>query len=226
MAVLVALPKRGRKQRRQTNETHSISSSMVAIDEDDESLSDLPAEPVASPEPPAVFPPRPAQVFYSKRNTEPQPKARFSDSDSYPRDPSSGFIELNPSPKGRHILNDGAIESPSEHRHRETSTPAENRRELGIPAPLEGGAGGSFDFYSPPNFKEEIAKAEKKVAKEEGDFQYHKNTDHGHGIICNKNGRWFVCKLDSMRSCNRKHGGMCRFAKENDKDTLTSDVFF
>ncbi len=226
-SVLAALPERGHKRREQTKETHSIPSSMAAIDEDDESLSDLMARPSAPPSSPFVFPPRPAQIVDSGRNTGPTSRARIPGSDSYPMAPSSGFIELNPSPRGRHILNDGVIENPSEHRHRETSTPSENRRELGIPAPLEGGgAGGTFDFYSPLDFKEEIAKAEKKMAKEEGDFQYHKNTDHGHGIICAEKGRWFVCELESIRKCNRKHGDMCRFAKEHEKDTFASDVFF
>ncbi len=142
-----------------------------------------------------------------------------------PRNPSSGFIELNPSAKGTHILNDGAALNPSEYRHRETSTPAENRRELGIPEPSQGGGVG-FDFYSPLDFKKEMARAEKKVAKEKGDFQYHKNTDLGHGIICNQKGRWILCKMESIQACNAKYNGMCRFAKEQEKSAIEEDIFF
>ena len=62
--------------------------------------------------------------------------------------------------------------------------------------------GFGFDFWSPPDFRKEMAKAEKKMEAAQREFQEIKKTNWGHGIICNTEGFWFICKQEEIDACN------------------------
>ncbi len=88
------------------------------------------------------------------------------------------------------------------------------------------GSGVGFDFWSPPNFEEEMAKARKKVEKTERDFQATKNTNHGHGVICNTDGAWFICTHGKIDACNEAHRNLCRYAKREERLELEQTIVF
>lgn len=92
----------------------------------------------------------------------------------------------------------------------------------------DGRAGGGigFDFWAPPVFAEEIAKAESKILPAEETLQQEKTADLGHGVICNTEGFWFICAHESINACNAAHEDMCRFAKWTDRRDLLTPVIF
>jgi hypothetical protein len=88
------------------------------------------------------------------------------------------------------------------------------------------GAGFTFDFWSPPVFEREMARATEKIGRAEAAFQREKTTDLGHGVICNETGHWFVCEHDDIARCNEQHDGKCRYAKPKEEYELSRDQFF
>jgi len=90
--------------------------------------------------------------------------------------------------------------------------------------PGSGGAGFSFDFWSPPDFRKEMARANREIGAREREHQRTIATDHGHGVICNTDGAWFLCSHDDIERCNSEHDGMCRYAKPKERWFLTEEV--
>ncbi len=88
------------------------------------------------------------------------------------------------------------------------------------------GGGIGFDFYSPPDFNKEMAKAREKVRVDEENHRLEKFTNPGHGVICNTKGYWFICKKKDIEACNAAHDNMCRYAKKKERETLDQTVFF
>jgi hypothetical protein len=216
-------PGRGNKKKGVTLLTPEMKDEMDSLtDTDSEELAVQPEEMHH------LFPPSPGtKVHLPQSETGDGYESGSLGKTPYPKNPSSGFIELSPTKNQSSILNDGAQLNSSELHHQETHSPAETRRNLGIPDPGSGGGvGGSFDFYSPPDFKEEIAKAEKIRAKREGDFQYLKNTDLGHGVVCNMEGRWIICDLGDISKCNAKYKDLCRYAREKERKILGEEIVF
>lgn len=94
------------------------------------------------------------------------------------------------------------------------------------PRPSGAGAGFTFDFWSPPVFEEEMARAAETIGRAEAEFQREKTTDLGHGVICNTGNGWFVCADDDIARCNRDHDGNCRYAKTEERYQLEIDHIF
>jgi len=86
--------------------------------------------------------------------------------------------------------------------------------------------GGSFDFWAPPDFHEEMARAEEAIAARENALEGQGRKDLGHGIICNTGGSWFVCGPGGIEECNARHDGMCRYAKASERMELERAVIF
>jgi len=95
-----------------------------------------------------------------------------------------------------------------------------------MPPPAGTGAGFSFDFWSPPVFEEEMARATEKIGRAEAEHQRRKTTDLGHGVICNEGNGWFVCAHDDIGRCNRDHDGNCRYAEPLERYQLEVDHTF
>jgi hypothetical protein len=94
----------------------------------------------------------------------------------------------------------------------------------GAGAPSGGGAGFSFDFWSPPDFNREMERARRAIGAAEREHQRAKTTDPGHGVICNTEGYWFLCPVDDIAACNDAHDGMCRYAKPAERRLLADEV--
>jgi len=86
--------------------------------------------------------------------------------------------------------------------------------------------GVSFDFWSPPVFEEEMARATETIGRAEAEHQRAKTTDLGHGVICNEGNGWFVCAHDAIERCNRDHDGNCRYAKPVERYQFEIDHIF
>jgi hypothetical protein len=99
-------------------------------------------------------------------------------------------------------------------------------RPASMPPPAAPGVGASFDFWSPPVFEEEMARATETIGRAEEEHQRRKNTDLGHGVICNAGNGWFVCAYDDIERCNRDHDGNCRYAEPVERYQLETDHLF
>jgi len=95
-----------------------------------------------------------------------------------------------------------------------------------MPPPAAPGVGFSFDFWSPPVFEEEMARAAEAIGRAEAEHQRVKTTDLGHGVICNTGRGWFVCADDDIERCNTDHDGSCRYARPEERYQLEIDYVF
>jgi hypothetical protein len=95
-----------------------------------------------------------------------------------------------------------------------------------MPQPAGAGVGASFDFWAPPVFEEELARATETIGRAEAEHQREVTTDYGHGVICNAAQGWFVCAHDDIDRCNRQHDGNCRYAKPKERYQLEIDHMF
>ena len=86
--------------------------------------------------------------------------------------------------------------------------------------------GPTFDFWSPDDFNEEIGRAQAAFDKEYAEFEKWKNTDLGHGVICNTDGEWFVCSLGTIEACNSMYDNLCRFARGKEKAQIQAASIF
>ncbi len=84
----------------------------------------------------------------------------------------------------------------------------------------------TFDFWAPPDFNEEMAKAEAKLGPENERAQEQKTADLGHGVICNTEGHWFICNEEGIAACNDAHNDLCRYAKVTERMDLKRPVIF
>jgi hypothetical protein len=82
------------------------------------------------------------------------------------------------------------------------------------------GLGLKFDFFKPDDFNQSIAAAEKEATNAERAFQHERQTDRGHGVICNTKGHWFLCEDSQIDRCNATYDGLCRYAKAREKRKL------
>jgi hypothetical protein len=89
---------------------------------------------------------------------------------------------------------------------------------------ISGGIG--FNFYSPPDFNQEMARAREKVRVDGENHRLEKFTNPGHGVICNTEGSWFLCKKKAIDACNAAHDNMCRYATKEERDAIDQTVVF
>jgi hypothetical protein len=185
-----------------------------------------------APPPPVAPPRRPHRRSAPQRPTStppteptvPRSPARPPTHDHPPRGAFQGAKATAPSAiRGRH----STVPSPA--------TPPSAREPVVEPLNLPEGAGAnagaapagagfSFDFWSPPDFNREIARAERAIGEAERAHQREKTTDLGHGVICNTDGHWFLCGHDDIDACNAAHDRMCRYAKPAERWLLTEEV--
>ncbi len=88
------------------------------------------------------------------------------------------------------------------------------------------GGGIGFDFWAPPDFNEEMAKARLKVGAANENAKTEKTTDLGQGVICNTEGFWFICRQEGIDACNSAHNYLCRYAKAAERKELELPVIF
>ena len=107
-------------------------------------------------------------------------------------------------------------------------TPDPPSNERGSQASGDGRAGGgiTFDFWAPDDFNEEMARAEAKIAPREEALDKSRDADLGSGVICNTDGRWFICEDDDISRCNARHDRMCRYAKGSERMELLTPIVF
>ena len=200
--------------------------------------SPTPPPPLPEPEEPTEAVPNPSAKRARLRKTPQRLPHKHTD---LPQSPRSDFFPIPPTEEDK--KNGPTIEMeirPPFEKKRVTPVfgQADSNHVPGQPDPTHAGGeslatgggriggGIGFDFWAPPDFNEEMAKARLKVGAANEKAQTEKTTDLGQGVICNTEGFWFICRQEGIDACNSAHNDLCRYAKAAERKELELPVIF